>query len=294
MARKPDFFIVGAPKSGTTSLYSYLTQHPGVFMPVNKEPHFFYNRRSPGSPVLKEKDLGGYLSLFEGIPDDIRVGEASTSYLWSANAAREIKELQPRAKIAMVLRNPVDRAYSQYWNHVRDCREHLGFEEALEAEEKRIRQGKWHAFYYVECGRYTRQVLRYLYAFGRESVRVYLFEDIIRDTEGLCRDMFSFVGVDPTFPIKVEKVYNRGGPPKSRLVSRLLSSRIKKPIGRALPVCWKRGLGEWLRERNRKEVPPMDALTRAGLQRRLREDILSLEELIGRDLSHWREGHSHA
>jgi hypothetical protein len=221
--RRPDFFIVGAPRSGTSSLYNYLIQHPGVFMPELKEPHFFYNRESPGAPVLGAKDLEAYLSLFGDVPEEEQTGEASTSYLWLANAAREIRELQPEAKVMMVLRNPVDRAYSHYWYQVRRGGEKArSFEEALADEPKRIRRGTWHGFYYVDCGRYGEQVSRYLEVFGREAVRVYLLEDLRRDARGVYRDAFGFLGVDPDASVEMERVYNRGGVPRNRLFARLL------------------------------------------------------------------------
>ena len=192
MSRNPDFFIVGAPKAGTSSLYNYLLQHPSVFLSEPKEPHFFHNRRSPGSPVLGEKDLEEYLRLFEGVPDDVRAGEASTSYLYSANAAWEIKNVFPDAKIMMILRNPVDRAYSQYWNHVRDGNEQLSFEKALRDEPERIKNRRWCGSYYVAGGRYAEQVARYLEVFGRDAVKVYLFEELQRTLSVSVRTLFRF------------------------------------------------------------------------------------------------------
>jgi hypothetical protein len=290
MSRKPNFFIVGAPKSGTSSLYKYLAQHPGVFLSEPKEPHFFHNRRSPGSRVLGEKDLEDYLKLFEGVPEDVRAGEASTSYLYSANAAREIKEFRLDAKIMMVLRNPVDRAYSHYWNHVRDGNENLGFEEALADEPKRIRDRRWCGSYYVAGGRYAEQVSRYLEVFGREAVRVYLLEDLRRDARGVCRDAFGFLGVDPDAPVNTDQAYNRSGRPTvawlSRLAYRLGESEV---IARALPSSIRHGAKELLLKSNVKPAPKMDPETRVRLQRFYRDDVLRLGDMIGRDLRTWLE-----
>ncbi len=129
--RKPDFFVVGAAKSGTSSLHRHLEQHPAVFMPAVKEPHFFSDERPP---VQEVKSLREYLALFADSPLGARAGEASTSNLYSPESASRIKAFQPDAGIIMVLRNPVDRAYSQYWNQVHEGVEPLSFEEALEAE----------------------------------------------------------------------------------------------------------------------------------------------------------------
>lgn len=288
MSRKPDFFIVGAAKSGTSSLHNYLVQHPGVSMSEPKEPHFFYNRESPGSPALGKKDLDEYLKLFEDIPEDVRAGEASTSYLYAANAPREIQQFREGAKIIMVLRNPVDRAYSQYWNQVRDGVEPLSFEEALDAEPERIRRSWWHGFYYMDTGRYADQVARYLETFGRGSVRDYLFEDVTRDAQGVCRDIFSFLGVDDGHKIDSGKAFNPSGPPRSGLLSKMLAAeKIKEPVKKLVPGEWVRPFGEWLREKNRKPTPEMKPETRTRLQESFEPDILRLQVMIGRDLGHW-------
>lgn len=288
ISRRPDFFIVGAPKAGTSSLYNYLSQHPNIFLSEPKEPHFFHNRRSPGSPVLGEKNLEEYLRLFEGVPDNVRAGEASTSYLYSANAAREIREVSPDAKIMMILRNPVDRAYSHYWNHVRDGNEHLSFEQALWDEEERIKNRRWCGSYYVAGGRYAEQVARYLDVFGRDAVKVYLFEDLKRDARGVCWEAFTFLGINPDIPVDTREAYNRSGPPRSALLS-ALSYRLSKNelFAKALPVTLRHAAKEWLLKRNVRPAPTMDPKIRIRLQDTYREDILRLEALIGRDLKHW-------
>lgn len=289
MSRKPDFFVVGAPRAGTSSLYYYLVQHPDVYMTYPKEPNFFYNRKSPGSPVLEEKRLDEYLRLFEGIPEHKQAGEASTSYLWSENAALEIKRFQPEAKIIIMLRDPVERAYSHYWHTMRYGGKFDTFEQALDNEPERIRQGMWHGFYYVDNGRYAGQVARYLDVFGRDSVKVYLFEDLFRDARGVCRDVFEFLGVDPDAPVETGKIYNRGGAPRNRLFARLIKSRIKRPIRKMLPEALRQNLIEWIKDANNDPIPEMDPKTRTRLKEIFREDTLHLEEMIGRDLSHWRD-----
>jgi hypothetical protein len=280
--------MVGAPKSGTSSLYQYLMQHPDVFMSDPKEPHFFYNRSAPGSPVLVGKDLDPYLKLFEEVSEQVRAGEASTSYLWLTNAAQEISRLQPEAKIIILLRDPVDRAYSHYWHQVRDGIEPLSFDEALLCEPERVRRGLWHGLYYVENGRYARQVTRYLETFGAESVRVYLFEDLIRDARSVCRDVFQFLGVDPSVPVEARRAYNRGGVPRSRLFAKVIRSPIKEPLKKALPETVRRNLGDRIRGTNNKPIPEMNSRIKTHLREVFREDVLRLEEIIGRNLRHWR------
>lgn len=294
--RKPDFFVVGAAKAGTSSLYDYLSQHPDIFMPDLKEPHFFSEWRPP-TPA--PDDLDGYLSLFEGVPGGARAGEASTSYLCSAEAPTRLKRFRPDAKIVVVLRNPVERAYSQYWNHVRDSVETLSFEEALEAEPERAARGWWCGYHYVGCGLYAEQVKRYLDLFGGESVRVYLFEDLVQDGEGVCRDLFSFLGVGAGQPVETRRARNRSGPPRSTLASWFLHEATvmfrlsQRQLARRgfekgpLPVAWRRSVKEWLQARNTGKVPEMDARTRDRLRNVFREDVLRLEGIIHRDLGRW-------
>ena len=287
--KKPDFFVVGAAKSGTSSLFNYLAQHPSIFAPEIKEPHFFYNERCAGAPVLGEKDLGEYLRLYAGSPSGTRVGDASTSYLYAANAPREIRRLQDDARIIVILRDPTERAYSQYWNRVRDGNENLSFEEALRVEAERKRDNWWHGFLYVETGHYTKQLSRYFDVFGRDNVQVHLFEDLHLNAGEVCRKVFSFLGVDPTHEIEANRVYNRSGPVRSRLLVKLLNARsIKETAAKVLPVTWKRSVGEGLRNANRKPVPTMNSKTEKELRKVFEEDTLALERMIGRDLSEWR------
>jgi len=294
MSRKPDFFIVGAAKSGTTSLYRYLIQHPAIFMPRLKEPHFF----GEWHPTTGIEDLEEYLDLFAGVSEEVRAGEATTAYLYSSRAAQEIRRFRPNARIMMILRNPVDRAYSNYWEQregkyweQRDPVETLSFEQALEAEPERIRQGWGYAFHYVACGRYTEQVARYMDVFTEEAVRIYLFEDLLRDAERVCRDIFSFLEVDPGYPIRAGKAHNPSGPPRSALISKLLYDRlsIKESVKKVLPITARKSVKEWLRARNVRPTPKMNPETRSMLQAVFRKDIHHLEDLIGRDLSHWLE-----
>ena len=172
----PEFFLVGAAKSGTSSLYMYLTQHPRVFVPPIKEPHFFSDFHHPALAHIDTLDK--YLALFDDCPENALAGDASTSYLYSRGAPRRIQALQPRARIMAILRNPIDRAYSFYWHNRRDFHEPLSFEDALEAEPGRIEERAGFASHYVRSGMYHDQVRNYIDTFGRDRVRVWLTEDL--------------------------------------------------------------------------------------------------------------------
>jgi hypothetical protein len=285
--RIPDFFIVGAGKSGTTSLYQYLIQHPSVFMPLNKEPHFFAER--PGfTPLFK--DLESYLSIFAACPEGAVAGEASTSYLPSPTAAHRIHEVQPKARIIMVLRNPVDRAYSLYWYNRKRFKETLSFEDALAAEEERARKPKRLLSFriYVESGMYYEQVMRYLRTFGNDSVKVYLFEDLKIDGGAICRSTFQFLGVDPDFPVDTDRIHNPSGEYKYKILGRTLRGHFPgRSIVRKLTPRRLRHRMNDLMDRNLLKPPEMNPDTRAALVERFRQDVERLQSLLNRDLSHW-------
>ena len=284
---RPSFFLVGAPKCGTTSLHGYLGQHPGLFLCEPKEPHFFGEVRLPIMPLL---DQGEYLSLFDGATPPVVAGEASTGYLYSKSAAAQIQAFEPEARIIILLRNPVDRAYSHYWHNVLALQEDLEFEAALEAEPSRIAAGDPYRSHYVSCGLYTSQVRRYLDRFGEEGTRVLLFEDLKNDPAGLCRELFEFLGVDATLRVDVGRVLNRGAAQRSRRAAHWIrdTSPLKAPLKKVLPSGLRRRIKAWLEARNRVPSPPMAPATRARLIERFAPEIEHLEGLLRRDLTHWR------
>ena len=189
ITRKPDFFIVGAPKCGTTSLYYYLRQHPQIFMPEYKEPHFFgkdLNKRSDEFIYDEEK----YLTLFKNAESDQKIGEASTFYLYSESAPGEIKEFNPNAKIIIMLRNPIDFLHSLHSQLLFSGNENVAdFNEALKLEEDRL-QGKNlpenidmvdKVYYKKHVSRIPEQIQNYIEIFGVENVTILILEDLQTD-----------------------------------------------------------------------------------------------------------------
>lgn len=284
--RIPDFFIVGASRSGTTSLHRYLSQHPSIFMSLTKEPHFL----SPDIPQgWRISDQESYFRCFAACPKAAMAGEASTSYLPSQCAAFNIRQLQPRARIIMTLRNPIDRAYSMHGFMIKHANEELPFESVLKEESQRISDGWPIGYHYVRVGKYYDQVKRYLDTFPADRVKIFLFEDLVRDPKSLCRETFAFLGVDPDYPVDARKIHNRGGPPRNRLAAWFLTGRlpIRHLVGKHIPYRMRRDLREGLLEKNLARQPEMGPDTRAGLIEEFRPDIERLETLLGRDLSHW-------
>jgi hypothetical protein len=290
----PNFLLVGAAKSGTTSLYHYLRQHPQVYMSPVKEPKFFAfedgvpSFRGP-KPYRVVTDLGAYHALFSAVTDEVAVGEASTYYLYSEKAPERIRYYVSDIKLITILRDPTERAYSDFLNTVRGGREPLSdFARALEAEERRIKDDWWIG-HYRRTGFYHEQLARYYELFEAEQIRVYLYEDLKEDPVGMMQDMFRHLGVNDAFVPDTSRVHNASGGPKSRALQTFIQkpNPLKRAIRPFLPERMRRSVQVNLRNRNRAKPPPMPEGVREELAEAYREDILKLQDLIGRDLSSW-------
>lgn len=211
---KPNFFIVGAPKCGTTSLHEYLQRHPDVFMPFYKEPHYFGSDLQ-GSRFMQFRDKPEkYLKLFRDVRGEQRIGESSPWYLVSKNAAQEINAYDPNAKIIMLLRNPVDMMYSMWSQFRYSGNEQIEiFEDALAAEPVR-KQGRLirraahciTGLFYREMASYTEQVKRYFDVFGEENVKVIIFDDFKSDTAGIYKEVLDYLEIDSDFTTNFDVV----------------------------------------------------------------------------------------
>lgn len=300
---RPNFFIVGEPKSGTTAFYEYLRTHPQIFAPERKEVHYFCrdiheeNARIFGAPLhFPIRTESDYLALFQGWNGEPLVGEASVNYLASTVAAREIHRFDPSAKILVFLRNPVDFLYSWHAHSLLTNGEVIeSFEEALDAEAAR-REGRMLTslakvpsyLFYSERVRYADHIRRYLEYFPREQVKVIIYEDFVADREGVYRDLLRFLGADPAaLPdfqvINARKRLRLAGLArftKRPAVRRALGLLAPKPLRRALglPALYRRIF--LVRERG----APMREETRRMLVERFRPEVEEVSELLGRDL----------
>ena len=326
MPVKPNFFIVGAPKCGTTALYEYLKAHPDVYMPERKEPHFFGADLAftPRHNVIR--DLKRYLALYDKWQGEQAIGDPSVWYLYSRTAAQEIYDFAPDAKIIAMLRNPVDMIYSVYHQSRYDGNENLPtFAEALAAEPARRRGEQIPAtallpqgLYYSEIALFSQQVERYYAVFGRERVHVILFDDLVRDTAQVYRETLAFLGVDPDFTTPLAVVNPNKAVRSARLrdVARHVSMRYRgllkrwgvdpnQPVQQAAPPdsgFWPRAgaavllplarlANNGLRAFNTQYVPrePLPDDLRRQLTAQFAPEVEALGALIGRDLSHWTQ-----
>jgi len=293
----PNFLIVGAVKSGTTSLYNYIRQHPQVCMPELKEPDFFVDEAPRSVKTLEE-----YQSLFSGCSSAVAVGEASVKYLAAPEAPERIMRLLGKVRIIMVLRNPVDAAYS-LWGmmHYEYGQEPLSFSEALQQEDRRMADpefrekcGNWPGnFFYFNRLKYYGQVRGYIDLFGPDYVRVLLFEDLVKDPVNVCGEVFQFLGIDRGFTPDIEK-HNVSASFRFRTLQAFLvrPHPVLEDAYRRMPARLKDLLYTLLQKAyalNRKTVKrePLDRGLREELAARYKDDILELEKLIGRDLSSW-------
>ncbi|HEV7200455.1 MAG TPA: sulfotransferase [Candidatus Limnocylindria bacterium] len=292
---RPDFFIVGAPRCGTTAMYEYLRRHPEIFMPEHKEPMYFGADLASIHGRLTEAD---YLRLFRPATTGQRIGEASTWYLYSTDAPREISAFSPEAQIIIMLRNPVDVMYSLHGEVVFYGGEEIeDFEEALAAEPDR-REGRRlgptrrpEALFYRDTVRFADQVERYLDEFGSERVQILLFDDFVRDPAAAYLEVLRFLGVDETFRPSFERVNESKRPVNSTFQSFVV--RPPGPVARLIPLLRRAPLAHQLRaavlsaNSRSYERPPLAEPLRQRLTAELAPEVERLGELIGRDLSRW-------
>ena len=294
---KPDFLIVGAFKSGSTALYEGLRRHPQIFMPFHKEPLYFGDDLTRRYGRYTEAE---YLHLFDPAKPGQKSGEASTWYLYSVSAAREIQDFNPDMRIMVVLRNPVDVMYSEHSQLIYNVIEDLpSFEDALAAEPdrragRRIPEGPINIenLFYRHSVRFAEQLERYFDVFGRERVHVMLWDDLRRDGATVIRDALAFLGVDPTLAAAPPNA-NENKRVRSPLIQRLIfAPRLLLPLApflRRFPLV--RAVRTRLLDMNSEAKPraPMDPALRRRLLDEFTPDIERLGALIGRDLSAWLE-----
>lgn len=296
--RLPNFLIIGAARTGTSSLYEYMRQHPDIWFSPVKEPMFFAlegrkpDFRGPGDDQeINRKsvvDLAAYQALFAGVTTQRAIGEASANYLYSDQAAVRIKHYVPEAKMIAVLRNPVERAYSSFLYTIRDQREPLrDFAQALEQEDKRIASGWEHIWHYSRMGFYGQQLQRYYEHFDKSRIRVYLNEEMKQDAPRVLKDIFGFLEVDTNFMPDTSVSYNEGGVPKRKLLNAVLTrpsvfKRMLRPLMPAVAMKFYTRL-----KHSNLDKPPLDAEVRARLVALYRDDVLRLQDMLDKDLSAW-------
>jgi Sulfotransferase family len=296
----PNFFIVGAPKCGTTALYAYLRSHPDVFMPDVKEPHYF------GSDLAfryrRRPDEQRYRSYFAGADGRSRVGEASIWYLYSTAAAAEIREAVPQARAVAMVRDPVEMITAMHSQFVYNGHEDLPLAEALDAEPERAagrripESANFPAgLLYRRVASFADQIERYYDILGRDKVHVVVFDDLKADPARTYRCVLEFLGVDPEHRPDFE-VVNANKVARSTTFRRLLNDPpewLRTPVRAALPWGLRRRVYRALVSANIKREPRAEV--DPGVLDRLRDEMAGsvrrLEALLGRELGAWLPKH---
>lgn len=296
----PDFLIVGAAKSGTTSLHYYLKHHPDVFMPKVKETWFLtlMDNQNVKSPIGLEnsvvREVEDYIKCFSKAKDGQMIGEACPGYLYTYNnAIRNIKSLYgekyKNIKIIIILRNPSERAWSHFMMHRENHVEHISdMSEALKPEIITQRVKNKFTFDYIGFGMYYMQVKAFIEEFP--ETKIFLYDEFSKDSLKVTKEIFIFLGVDSGFVPDIEVRHNISGKTRFDSLNRFIHG--KYPMKRFFKSLIPDQTRIWIREavdrRNiQKQEMPIELRTKlAGLYR---DDILKLQGLIKRDLSMWLE-----
>jgi sulfotransferase family protein len=290
--RLPNFVVIGAAKAGTTALYWYLQEHHEVFMSPLKETNFFAygvdgdGRLLYGDPELHRfpiKSLDDYADLFAGAGDEKAVGEASPIYLECPEAAGRIQKLLPGVRIICGLRDPVDRAYSDYLMYLRNRGRRFEPEKELHASARWAKPDS----HWMQLGLYHDQLARYYELFPQRNIHVFLFDDL-RASEGeVVRDIYRFLEIDEEFVPDFDTPHNVGGVPVRMWLERFLTNRsLQRVAERIVPKAASDRVRAF-RMRNMDKVPPLPASLRSELVEYFQNDLAKTGGLIGKDLSHW-------
>ena len=305
----PNFILVGAMKSGTTSMYNYLNEHPQIYLPYTKEPRFFIsikllnkenldNRYLNPNSVNPINNLSSYKDLFTNVKNEIAVGEASPQYLITYESTIPlIKKYLGDIKILIILRNPVDRSFSAYKHNRRlkhrttkILHEKLSLKDALKQEEERIKTREFPLmFYYKTLSMYYDQVKSYKDNFS--EVFICKFEDLEANPLLLMKNIYTFLEVDNNFTPNTEIKYNIGRSTNLNFIQKRLVNINKhtrwKIMKRAGAIIGDKNLNTLLNLILKKDPTQIDKESLKFLKKEFREDILKLENLTNLDLQDW-------
>lgn len=288
MGRKslyPNFLILGAQKSGTSSLNYYLQEHPDIYMHP-KELHFFDDRDDTfhfGAEYYK--------GFFAGVEEEQMVGECTPCYLFAADAPHRIHEILPKIRLITILRNPIDRAYSHYWKNIKNGREKKCFEEAIKLENERLEIDKWHYlnFSYISRGLYVEQIERYFQFFNRDQMLFIFYDELAKQPEKVLFKIFQFLKVETSFQSsRLTARMNPATKTRSKLLFQLAREDIPlpRPLNSSLFLNFIKKINARFNMKKFK-YPPMAAQTRQYLRNFFKPYNDRLAGSLELDLSQW-------
>ena len=284
MEKWPNLFIVGAPKAGTSSIYAYLTNIPGIFMSPIKEPNFFSIKTiAAESPVKPIRNTLKYLSLFKKVKDEKIIGEASPSYLSDPEAPKLIHKTVPNARIIISLRDPVERTFSYYLMFVRLGLMKETFHEELEKSMKLVRAYNTRSLR-LETGLYAEDVQRYLDIFGPKQVKIVIFEEFVKNPKKTMHEILLFLDIIEDLKDFKGEAYNKFAIARGPIAQFILRDKtIRGTLERIIPPSSRRLLREKLLVKNEKK-PEMTQTDRDVLKKIFNEDVTKLQKILGREL----------
>ncbi len=292
----PNFIIIGASRSGTTSLYHYLRQHPQIYMSPVKETNYFaydskYKYSAFESNRFKIRTFDQYTDLFNNVASQNIIGEASPRYLSTPFAAKRIYDMLPQVKILAILRNPVQRVYAAYLGKVRRFRESQSFADYIDSEIN-ICTDQNYANSILYPGLYYTNLKRYIDQFDSNNLKIHIFEDFVSDIPQFYCDVLRYLGLNTDFKPDFSINYNPSGLPKYKALDILLKGNIfTKWVKMKIPYFFSIPLYKQIMRLQSKSLykPVIDESTRKKLISFYEKEIVQLEGLIGRDLSAWLE-----
>lgn len=299
--RNPDFFIIGAPKCGTTSLYYYLNQHPDICMSIPKEPRYI---------ELKNKRYfdTSYKEAFRHWSGEKALGEASPTYLFAPYVAKRLYQHYPNARLIVILRDPIERAYSDWWMYYSKGIEKRSFRDCVSMNLERIaddnrfegREGeaRWKNEvwmieqkrriaepFYIDVGHYGRQLTRYFSLFSAEQILVIRTDDLAGKPRRTLLELYNFLEVSPNAQFEIDEHLNPAMGMIPAPILRLFRAAQKAKLPLFTPEFVKEAVRKHFRLRG--ERPAVDKETYSILKTHFKNDVHRLEDLLGRKFHGW-------
>jgi len=283
----PNFFIVGAPKAGTTSLYEYLRNVPGIFMSQNKEPNYFnINTRMEGEYYRPIKKKSEYLKLFEQVKDEKIIGEASSGYFYDQDTPKLLHQISPNARILISLRDPVERAFSHYLMKFYKGYSNRNFNEEI-TDELSNKVDKNNIIVRLEAGFYNQHIKRYLNFFDKNQIKIIIFEEWLKNPKFVLNEIFRFLSISQTINNFEEEVHNAFAikeKPRGNISQYILKNKTASKITRKfIPSSRRRFIIKKI-FMSRPEKPILEPADRELLIKLYQNDVKKLKKLLGRDL----------
>ena len=282
--RWPNFFIVGAPRAGTTSLYEYLHQHPKIFMSTKKEPSYFLKEIPKIIYPIHVRGKKEYLKLFKNVKNEKAVGEASTGYLVDPESPKLIYKQVPNAKIIIILRDPIERSYSHYHMLIRMNHEKGSFSEVIRRDANRIERGLV-VGNTIKSSFYYQPIKEYFETFGNENVKILVFEEFVNDVLGTVKEVLKFLDLgDELHEFKIEK-FNVFRIPKGKIEKLIVDNiTLRKIVYRLMGKHQIMKLGKEILYKKNISKHPILPDDKEFLEKLFFNDSYKTQKILGRDL----------